>query len=93
MTFVTAELTAKDFNRAANLLAEAFYNNPSHIYIFPNPSTRLKSLQWGLTANLKLNLDSSVSSKSFALVEPNIAPGIRDIKAMGFLELSSNYSC
>ena len=85
MPLKTVELLPKDFNNAASLLAEAFYHNPSHVYIFADSSTRLKSLQWGLKANLKLNLNSSISmSKSFALVEDSQPPGMRDIKAMGF---------
>ena len=85
MTLKNIELLTKDFDAAANLLAEAFYNNPSHVYIFPDSSSRLKFLQYGLKANLKLNLNSATSiSKSFALVEDSRPAGKRDIKAMGF---------
>ena len=81
----TVELTSKDFDRAADLLTEAFYNNPSHVYIFTNSNTRLKLLKWGLKANLKLNLaPPKPIGKSFALVEANKPPGIRHIKAMAF---------
>jgi GNAT superfamily N-acetyltransferase len=80
----TAELTPRDFTGAAVLLAEAFYDNPSHEYIFVDPSTRLKSLQWGLKANLKLNLAPLSIGQSFALVESDLPPGIRQIKAMAF---------
>jgi ribosomal protein S18 acetylase RimI-like enzyme len=78
------ELTPQDFDAAAILLAEAFYNNPSHQYIFVNESTRLKSLQWGLKANLKLNLAPLSIGQSFALVESDRSSGIRQIKAMAF---------
>ena len=85
MTLKNIELLPEDFDAAANLLAEAFYNNPSHTYIFPDSSSRLKFLQYGLKANLQLNLNSATSiSKSFALVEDNQPAEKRDIKAMGF---------
>ena len=85
MALNTVELDNKDFSNAAILLAKAFYDNPSHKYIFSDKETRLKLLQYGLKANLKLNLDKqSKVGKSFALVEDNRPPGIREIKAMGF---------
>ncbi|MFM2314622.1 MAG: hypothetical protein RLZZ04_3898 [Cyanobacteriota bacterium] len=81
----TVELASPDFDLAAVLLAEAFYHNPSHEYIFADPSTRLKSLQWGLKANLKLNLAPPFSiGQSFALVESGKPAGMRQIKAMAF---------
>ena len=81
----TVELTSKDFDRAAELLTEAFYNNPSHVYIFRDENTRARLLKWGQEANLKLNLaPPKPIGKSFALVEANKPPGIRQIKAMAF---------
>ena len=81
----TVELTPKDFNHAAILLAEAFYDNPPHVCIFPDSATRFESLQWGLKAFLKLNLSPPTPiGKSFALVEANQPPGIRQVKAMAF---------
>lgn len=85
MSLNIVELKPKDFDRAAFLLAKSFYDNPSHVYIFANPKTRLNLLQWGLKANLKLNLSSSEHiAKSFALVEESKPPGTRQIEAMGF---------
>jgi|GEM_PF-1627072 len=85
MTLNTIELMPQDYSHAAILLAESFYDNPSHIYIFPDSSTRLKHLQWGLKANLQLNLNSAkYIGKSFALVEANQPPGMREIQAMAF---------
>ncbi len=48
------QLTPKDFDRAADLLVEAFYNNPAHVYIYmsPNESDRLKAIRWGFRRNL-----------------------------------------
>lgn len=81
----TVELTSQDFDRATDLLTEAFYTNPSHAYIFRDSNTRLKLLKWGLKANLKLNLASPKPiGKSFALIEANKSPGKRQIKAMAF---------
>ncbi|MDJ0569484.1 MAG: GNAT family N-acetyltransferase [Pleurocapsa sp. MO_192.B19] len=79
------ELTPKDFDRAADLLAEAFYDNPLHVYIFPNPANRLKAIRWMLRGNLNNNLNSrkNIIGQSFALVESN-SPEVRKIKAMAF---------
>lgn len=80
----TIQLTPQDFDRAADLLTEAFYNNPPHVYIFPDRTTRAKLLNWGLKAYLKLNLaPPKPIGSSFALVEEG-TPGIRKIEAMGF---------
>ncbi|MEN9518144.1 MAG: hypothetical protein RLZZ381_732 [Cyanobacteriota bacterium] len=79
------KLTPQDFDLAAVLLAKAFYNHPVHEYIFVDPSTRMKSLQWGLKANLKLNFTPLMAiGQSCALVEKNQPPGMRQIKAMAF---------
>ncbi len=80
----TIRLTPKDFDRAADLLTEAFYNNSAHVYIFANEKTRLKLLKWGLKANLKLNLAPPTPiGKSFALVKADTS-GKRQIEAMAF---------
>ncbi|MGK7948165.1 MAG: GNAT family N-acetyltransferase [Xenococcaceae cyanobacterium] len=81
----TVELTPKDFDRAAALLAEAFYDNPLHVYIFPNPNNRLKAIRWMLRGNLNKNLNSRKNiGQSFALVEPKRYHRVRKIKAMAF---------
>ncbi len=77
----TVELNSQDFDRAADLLAEAFFNNPAHKYIFPKESTRLEALRWLMKRNL--NLQNSIG-RSFALVEPDKNLDGRQIKAMGF---------
>ena len=79
----TVQLTPKDFDRAANLLVEAFYDNPAHVYIYmsPNESNRLKAIYWAMRRNL--NLQASVGN-SFALVELDQPPGEREIKQMAF---------
>lgn len=79
------ELIPADFASASTLLAEAFFDNPSHAYIFPDQLTRFKALQWALKINLDLNLNQPDSnSQSFALVEADKPPETRQIKAMGF---------
>ena len=79
----TIQLTPKDFDRAVDLLVEAFYDNPAHVYIYmsSNESSRFKAIRWGFKRNL--NLQASVGS-SFALVESDKPPGEREIKQMAF---------
>ena len=81
----TIELQPADFDRAADLLTEAYYNNSVHVYLCPDETTRAKLLKWGLKANLKLNLaPPKAIGNSFALVEEDKPPGTRKIKAMAF---------
>jgi GNAT superfamily N-acetyltransferase len=85
MNLKTIELTPQDLDCAASLITAAFFDNPAHIYIFPESRNRLKALQWMLGANLKLNLNPQKNiGQSFALIELNQPPGKRQIKAMGF---------
>lgn len=79
----TVQLTPKDFDRAADLLVEAFYDNPAHVYInmSPDESSRLKATQWALRRNLDLQ---AATGSSFALVESDKPPGEREIKQMAF---------
>ena len=80
----TVELKPADFDRAADLLTEAFYDNPAHTYILQDINSRAKLLKWGLKANLKLNLTPPKNiGRSFALVEDK-PPGKRKIQAMAF---------
>ncbi len=65
---------------AAELLAESFFSNPAHIYICPDPRTRLEQLEWILGGNLRLQSDLRTS---FCLVEG------RTVEAMGFWTRSS----
>jgi GNAT superfamily N-acetyltransferase len=39
---------------AAELVAESFFDNPAHVYICPDPRTRLAQLEWMLGGNLRL---------------------------------------
>jgi ribosomal protein S18 acetylase RimI-like enzyme len=85
MNLKIVELTPQDLDYAANFIAAAFFDNPAHIYIFPESHNRFKALQWMLGANLKLNLSPQQNiGQSFALIEPHQPPGKRQIKAMGF---------
>ena len=73
----TVELRPLDFDRAVELLAAAFFDNPLHIYLFPNPANRLKAIRWMLRSNLNINLNSQKSiGQSFALVESNSIKGL-----------------
>ena len=60
---------------ATELVAAAFYDNPAHIYLCPDLSTRLTRLQWILGTNLRIQ---SISKNSFCY-----CTGAR-VDAMGF---------
>ena len=78
----TVELQPSDFDRATELLTEAFYDNPAHVYIFmSNELNRLKAISWAFRINL--NLQASAGN-SFALVESDKPIGERQIKQMAF---------
>jgi GNAT superfamily N-acetyltransferase len=59
---------------AAELIAESFFDNPPHVYICPDPRTRLAQLEWMLGNNLRLQ----DLRTSFCLAEG------RTVEAMGF---------
>lgn len=40
---------------AGKLLAEAFFDNPAHVYLFPDVRARQKSLAWLLENNFKVH--------------------------------------
>jgi GNAT superfamily N-acetyltransferase len=67
-------LTPDLFASAAELLAESFFDNPAHVYICPDPRTRLAQLEWMLGGNLELQ----GLRTSFCLAEGSTA------LAMGF---------
>jgi GNAT superfamily N-acetyltransferase len=66
---------------AADLLAEAFFDNPAHVYFCPDPKRRSAQLKWLLGANLRLQLDLGLHS--FCLVQDTM------IDAMGFWTTSN----
>ena len=68
-------LTPDLFPSAAELLAEAFFDNPAHRYFCPDDSRRLAQLVWLLGGNLHLQPDLSAS---FCLVDGDV------VQAMGF---------
>jgi GNAT superfamily N-acetyltransferase len=57
------------------LLAEAFFDNPAHVYICANPRTRLAHLEWLLGGDLRTQPDLRAS---FCLSEGAV------VNAMGF---------
>ena len=83
LEFKTVQLMLTDFDRATDLLIEAFYDNPAHVYIYmsSDESNRLKAIDWAFRRNL--NLQAAVG-ESFALVESDKPPGEREIKQMAF---------
>jgi len=56
------QLTPKLFPSAAELLAQAFFTNPAHIYICPDKAARIAQLEWLLGGNLRLQPDLSAIS-------------------------------
>jgi GNAT superfamily N-acetyltransferase len=68
-------LTPELFDSAGALLAEAFFTNPAHTYICPDPQKRRAQLEWLLGGNLRLQPDLRAS---FCLAEG------RAVDAMGF---------
>jgi GNAT superfamily N-acetyltransferase len=63
------------FVSASRLLAEAFFDNPAHTYICPDPDLRHSQLRWLLGGNLARQPDLS---KSFCLLDGE------EVQAMGF---------
>ncbi len=61
---------------AAQLLADAFFDNPAHVYIYPDDETRRRKLEWLMRANLNAQFDVGVSFGKRA--------ADRSIAAMGF---------
>lgn len=51
-----AVLTQRDRSAAADLLTEAFFDNPAHTYIYPDPATRRPLLRWLMYTNLGAQL-------------------------------------
>jgi GNAT superfamily N-acetyltransferase len=68
-------LTPELFGSAAALLADAFFTNPAHVYLCPDPRTRRARLAWLLGANLRVQPDLG---QSFCLAENGV------VDAMGF---------
>ncbi len=46
---------------AAQLLADAFFDNPAHAYIYPDDETRQRKLEWLMRVNLNAQLDVGAS--------------------------------
>lgn len=68
-------LTPELFGSAAALLADAFFTNPAHVYLCPDPRKRRERLAWLLGANLRVQPDLR---ESFCLAEGAV------VDAMGF---------
>lgn len=59
-------LTSHDRRAAADLLTDAFFDNPAHTFIFPDPAGRQERLRWLMYANLggQFAVGRSVAEKS-----------------------------
>lgn len=74
--YVPAVLSVFDVAECGKLLADAFFNNPAHVYLYPDANTRYARLLWLMTANLGVQYDLG---RSFAARDTN-----GKIAAMGF---------
>lgn len=70
------EITPELQPSAAQLIAAAYYDNPAHIYMCPDDTTRLQQMEWLLGLNLKLQLQ--YGAESFCYPENGV------VKAMGY---------
>ncbi len=77
----TDKLAECDFESAAALLADAFFSNPAHVYLFPSESQRYKALPWLLQHNLAAQ---APLHHSFCIAQESGSPARRTIVAMGF---------
>ena len=59
-------LTRHDRHAAADLLTQAFFDNPAHAFIFPDPTRRQEQLRWLMYTNLggQLAVEVSFAEKS-----------------------------
>ncbi len=72
----TVRLTVADRDEAADLLTDAFFDNPGHTFIYPNVTTRRAQLRWLMYANLGAQL---AVGQGFARRNAN-----RELVAMAF---------
>jgi GNAT superfamily N-acetyltransferase len=54
-------ITKPDRRAAAQLLADAFFDNPAHVYIYPDDKTRRRKLEWLMRVNLNAQFDVGAS--------------------------------
>lgn len=80
----TAELSRSDFADAAELLTEAFFDNPPHVYIVPDEGTRRARLSWLFVRNLRLQTRFGRSFCVRAEPRAQSAGGPGRVNAMGF---------
>lgn len=74
-------LQERDFASAGALLAEAFHDNPAHVYVFPDAAQRARRLGWLLQRNLEIQ---APLEHGFSLVDGSEGDGARRVVAMGF---------
>jgi ribosomal protein S18 acetylase RimI-like enzyme len=77
-------LLPENYPSASKLIATAYYDNPAHIYMFPNAEKRLEDMEWLLGSNLKLQLEHG--ARSFCILENDI------VQAMGFWTKPNDYN-
>lgn len=70
------EITEELQSSAAHLIASSYYDNPAHIYLWPENETRTSKLEWLLGLNLKLQLKHGAMSFCY--------PENAKVKALGY---------
>jgi GNAT superfamily N-acetyltransferase len=85
----SSALLPSDFDSAAALLADAFFDNPAHVYLFPDERQRRASLRWLLRANL---VAQAPLVHSFCVGDDSRAGSGRTIVAMGFWQAPASVS-
>jgi len=101
-TFAPATLTHADRDAAADLLTEAFFENPGHVFIYPDARTRRERLRWLMHANLgaQLTVGTSFAAKTtsgeIATMAFWHAPGARKatperMARFGFAEMADRH--
>lgn len=74
--FRDAVLTIFDRDEASALLTQAFFDNPAHVFLYPNAVTRRARLMWLMKANLGVQF---ALGRSFAVRDRS-----ERVAAMGF---------
>ena len=74
MSAAAETITVERLPSASRLLADAFFDNPPHVYIWPDPATRREHMEWVLGSNLALQ----DRERSFCIARGD------DLDAMGF---------
>jgi len=93
-------LTSADRSEAADLLTDAFFDNPGHTFIYPDAITRRERLRWLMYANLgaqlevgqsfaRRNADQELVAMAFWHAPGAPRATAEQLAAFGFLEMAN----